>query len=52
MALCTWLIFRPDKAMNLGLLYEDIWTSFSVIRGGFGNTWGRNFYMGTQNLDI
>ena len=22
------LIFRPDKAMNLVLLYEDIWTSF------------------------
>ena len=20
------LIFRPDKAMNLALLYEDIWT--------------------------
>ena len=21
-------IFRPDKAMNLPLLYEDIWTGF------------------------
>ena len=56
-------IFRPDKAINYALLYEDIWTSFfclvcrslvekkvkQLICGGIGSTWGHNFYMGTQN---
>ena len=49
-----------DRAMNLALLLEVIWTNCfllsvsarkkkDLIRGGIGNTWGHNFYMGTQN---
>ena len=54
-----------DKAINLALLYEDIWTSFFLLSVSLEkkrfNSWGNwehlghNFYMGTQNgskLDI
>ena len=48
--------------MNLALLPEVVRTIFfllsvsarlkktiTIICGGIGSTWGRNFYMGTQN---
>ena len=37
MAACYTLSKKKKKELN------------NLIRGAFGNTWGHNFYMGTQN---